>query len=117
MREEKYSGRRGGNTQGGEEEEGGATGERERVTISRCQPAHLHQHHNLLRNYVIKTLKRAKFVLNIDKYYLWLPEGWPITAPMTLKQRGLQPDKEVHLASVMGGKVGHRRPRELVVEK
>ena len=34
--------RRRKNTQGGEEEEGGATGERERVTISRCQPAHLH---------------------------------------------------------------------------
>ena len=42
LSEEKYSGMRGGNTQGGEEEEGGATGERERVTISRCQPAHLH---------------------------------------------------------------------------
>ena len=51
-RRRKYSGMRGGNTQGGEEEEGGATGERERVTISRCQPAHLHQHHNLLHIYV-----------------------------------------------------------------
>ena len=39
------------------------------------------------------------FILDIYKYYLWIPEGLPVTGPMTLRQRGAQPGKKPHLTS------------------